>query len=314
MQYFSSETKDGEIMNTTKYTFLLRDLILILIGTCLYAFGLIYINIPNSLAEGGVTGITLILRALFGINPAYSTFILNIPIIILGGQILGKRSFYYTIFGTTSLSVWLFIWQKVPLAINLEHDLLISALLAGIVAGFGSGIVYRVGGTTGGSDVIARILEKKQGISVGRSLFFFDILILLASLTYIDLKKMMYTLIFSYVFANIVDTILDGGYSAKGILVISNETKQMAPVLMATTGRGTSFLKGEGAYSGTDKNILYMVVTSREVMEVKRIIAEFDQQAFISVINVHEVSGEGFTYKRPKKNFFKKLKNTANQR
>ena len=169
LQYFSSETKDGEIMNTTKYTFLLRDLILILIGTCLYAFGLIYINIPNSLAEGGVTGITLILRALFGINPAYSTFILNIPIIILGGQILGKRSFYYTIFGTTSLSVWLFIWQKVPLAINLEHDLLISALLAGIVAGFGSGIVYRVGGTTGGSDDIARILEKKQCISFGRS-------------------------------------------------------------------------------------------------------------------------------------------------
>ena len=258
-----------------------------------------------------MTGITLILRGLFGINPAYSTFILNIPIIILGGQILGKRSFYYTIFGTTSLSIWLFIWQKVPLAINLEHDLLISALLAGIVAGFGSGIVYRVGGTTGGSDVIARILEKKQGISVGRSLFCFDILILLASLTYIDLKKMMYTLIFSYVFANMVDAILDGGYSAKGILVISNETKKMAPVLMAVTGRGTSFLKGEGAYSGTDKNILYMVVTSREVMEVKRIIAEYDSQAFISVINVHEVTGEGFTYKRPKKNFLKNWKNSA---
>lgn len=287
-----------------------RDLIFILLGTMIYGFGLIFLNIPNSLAEGGVSGITLILRALFGINPALSTLVLNIPIVILGGKILGKRSFYYTIIGTLALSAWLWFWQLIPLSIDIDHDLLIAALLAGLVAGLGSGMVYRVGATTGGSDVLARILEQKYGISIGRSLFFFDILVLTASLTYIDLKRMMYTLIFSYVFAHLVDAILDGGYSAKGILIISDKTDQMAPVLMEQLQRGVSFIKGEGGYSLIEKRILYMVVSAREVSEVKEIVHDLDEKAFISVINVHEVVGEGFTYKKPKNILFKK-KNTT---
>lgn len=285
-----------------------RDIFVIVLGTAIYAFGLVFVNIPNHLAEGGVTGITLIFRALFGINPAISTLILNIPIIALGGRILGRRSFVYTIIGTFSLSAWLFIWQKVPISIDLHHDLLIAALVAGLFGGIGSGIIYRVGGTTGGSDVIARILEQRIGVSVGRTLFILDIVILTASLTYIDLQKMMYTLIFSYVFSHIVDAILDGGYSARGVLVISNHSESIAPKLMTEMERGVSFLNGEGAYSGTPKKIIYMVVSAREISEVKRIIYEFDTQAFVSVINVHEVEGEGFTYLRPKKKLFAKKK------
>ena len=260
-----------------------RDIFVILLGTCIYAFGLVFVNIPNHLAEGGVTGITLIFRALFGINPAITTLVLNIPIIVLGGRILGRRSFFYTIIGTVALSAWLFIWQKVTFNIDLDHDLLISALIAGLLAGFGSGIIYRVGGT----------------------LFILDIVILTASLTYIDLKRMMYTLIFSYVFSHIVDAILDGGYSARGILVISNKSAEIAPRLMSELERGVSFLHGEGAYSGVEKKIIYMVVSTRELSEVKRIIHEYDEQAFVSVINVHEVEGEGFTYLRPKKKLFR---------
>ncbi|MFV0557030.1 MAG: YitT family protein [Enterococcus sp.] len=290
------------------YSRVIKDTCIILLGTMIYAFGLVYFNIPNELAEGGVTGITLILRALFGINPALSTLILNIPIVLLGGKILGRRSFIYTIMGTLALSGWLFFWQVIPLAIDIDHDLLIAALLAGIIAGFGSGIIYRVGGTTGGSDVLARIVEQKTGISMGRSLFFFDILVLTASLTYIDLQRMMYTLIFSYVFTQIVDAILDGGYSARGILVISNRSEEIAPILMSQMERGVSFLHGEGAYSNTEKKIIYMVVSTRETAEVKRIVHSFDPQAFISFLNVHEVEGEGFTYAKRKISFLKRKK------
>lgn len=285
-----------------------KDITFIILGTAIYAFGLIYLNIPNRLAEGGVTGITLILRALFGINPAISTLLLNIPIILLGGKILGRRSFYYTIIGTVALSAWLQIWQHVYFTIDLQHDLLIAALTAGIVAGLGSGLVYRVGGTTGGADVIARILEKKIGVSIGRSLFFMDILVLTASLTYINLKLMLYTLIFSYVFAYIVDAILDGGYSAKGVLVISNHSQEIAPVLMNELERGVSFLNGEGAYSGNEKKIIYIVVSQREIASVKEITNHIDPKAFISVINVHEVAGEGFTYLKPKRKLIKRSK------
>ncbi len=139
----------------------IKEVFFIIIGTSIYAFGLVYLNIANHLAEGGVSGITLILRALFGIDPAYTTLLINIPLILIGGKILGKRSLAYTILGTVSLSVALWVWQRVPIEINLEHDLLIVALLAGLIAGVGSGLVYRMGGTTGGSDIIARILEKK---------------------------------------------------------------------------------------------------------------------------------------------------------
>ncbi len=159
----------------------------------------------------------------------------------IGGKILGKRSLAYTVLGTLSLSAFLWIWQRVPLEINLQHDLLIVSLLAGLVAGIGSGIVYRMGGTTGGSDIIARILEQNYGISMGRSLLAFDVIVLLASLTYIDLKRMMYTLIVSYVFSRVIDSILDGGYSAKGIFVVSNKNEEIAPLLMTGLERGVTF-------------------------------------------------------------------------
>lgn len=288
--------------------FYMKDVLFILIGTCMYAFGLVTFNIANDLAEGGVTGITLILRALFQINPAYSTLIINIPLILIGGKILGKHSFYYTIFGTVSLSFFLWIWQKFPVVINLDHDLLIASLLAGLAAGIGSGIVYRVGGTTGGTDVIARILEKNYGVSMGRSLLLFDVLVLLLSLSYIDVKRMMYTLIVSFVFSRVVDSVLDGAYSAKGILIISNHSEDIGEVLMSLLERGVTYLNGEGGFSQVEKKVLYVVVSPSEIMEVKRITNELDPKAFVSVINVHEAIGEGFTYAKPVKNVFKKKK------
>lgn len=285
----------------------MKEVIFIILGTSIYAFGLVYLNIANQLAEGGVSGITLILRALFHIDLAYSTLLINIPLILLGGKILGKRALAYTVLGTVSLSVFLWIWQRIPLQINLEHDLLIVSLLAGLIAGVGSGIVYRMGGTTGGSDIIARILEKNHGISMGRSLLAFDVIVLLASLTYIDLKRMMYTLIASYVFSRVIDFILDGGYSAKGILVVSNKSEEIAPLLMTGLQRGVTFLHGEGGFSGIDKKMIYMVVSTRELNEVKRIIHEIDEHAFLSILNVHEVEGEGFTYLKLQTRRYKKI-------
>lgn len=282
----------------------LRDFSVMIIGTAIFAFAIVYLNIPNDLAEGGITGITLILRALFGINPALSTLVLNIPLIFIGRKYLGLRTFYYTIVGTLALSFWLAVWQEISIVIDLEHDLLIAALLGGVITGIGSGLVYRVGGTTGGSDILARILEKYFGISVGRSLLIFDSLVLIASLSYIDLNKMMYTLIFAYVFSRVIDSVLDGGYSAKGLLIMSEKNEEIAPILMRELDRGITFLNGEGGFAQIDKRIIYIVLTPREISQAKEIIHEFDKNAFISIINVHEVLGEGFSYKRKKKKLF----------
>ncbi|MHC5267562.1 YitT family protein [Enterococcus sp. LJL98] len=280
---------------------ILRDVFVMIVGTAIIGFAVIFLNIPNHLAEGGITGITLIFRALFGINPAISTLLLNIPLILIGRKYLGLRSFYYTLIGTFGLSFWLAFWQKIPFQIDLQEDILIAALLAGLISGVGSGLVYKVGGTTGGSDIFALIIEKYFGISVGRSLLIFDSLVLSASLTYISLNRMMYTLIFAYVFSKIIDSILDGGYAAKGILVMSEKNEILAEILMHELERGVTYLNGEGGYSKHSKKMLYMVMTPREITLAKRLIHEQDPQAFISIINVHEVHGEGFSYLLPKR-------------
>ncbi|MFC7056467.1 YitT family protein [Enterococcus alcedinis] len=286
----------------------IKDFTFILLGTAIFGFTVIFFNIPNDLAEGGITGITLIARSLFGINPAITTLLFNIPLILIGRKHLGIRSFYYTILGTFGLSFWLAFWQSVPIKIDLNHDLLIASLLGGLIAGFGVGLVYKVGGTTGGSDIVARIVEKYFGVSVGRSLFVFDVIVLTASLTYISLVQMMYTLIYAYVFSKVIDSIIDGGYSAKGIYVLSNRNTEIAPVLMTELQRGVTYLDGEGAYSRQEKKMIFMVLTPQEVPEAKRIIHEFDPSAFISIINVHEALGEGFGHFQPEKRLFKRTK------
>ncbi|MDR1781394.1 MAG: YitT family protein [Bacilli bacterium] len=277
----------------------IKDLILIMLGSCIYAFGLVFINMQNNLAEGGVTGITLIIRALFKINPAYTSLAINIPLIIIGAKLLGKRSLLYTLVGTISLSVFLYIWQLLLFMININHDLLIAALLAGLFAGIGSGIVYRSGGTTGGADVISRILERKFGIGMGQSLFAFDIIVLTLSLCYIDIPHMMYTLIASFIFSKVVSAIQSGGYTVRGMIIVSDHNEEIANEIMDVLERGVTFLDGEGAYLKEKKKIIYLVLSPSEIMEVRRIIRDIDKRAFISIINVHEAIGEGFTYLRP---------------
>ncbi|MHA3066091.1 YitT family protein [Lacticaseibacillus saniviri] len=276
-----------------------RDLLMITIGCGLYGFGLVTVNIANHLAEGGITGITLLIRFWWHIDPAYTTFLLNIPLVLLGYRYLGKRALAYTIYGTVMLSFWLFVWQRLPVSLNINHDLFIAGLLAGIFGGVGSGLVYRFGGTTGGSDVIARILEKQTGTPMGKSLLIFDIIVLGISLSYLNLELMMYTLLASYVFSRIVDFTVEGAYAARGLLIISDENQPIAQAIMAELERGVTYLDGEGGYQNAHRQVLYAVVSPTEVAAVKRIINRFDHHAFISIIDVHEALGEGFTYARP---------------
>lgn len=281
------------------------DLLLIMFGCALYAFGLVTVNIANNLAEGGITGITLLLRYWIHLDPSYGTILLNIPLIIVGYRFLGKRALAYTIYGTFMLSAWLWVWQRLPVSLPLNHDLFIAGVLAGLFGGIGSGLIYRRGGTTGGSDVVARILEKQTGIPMGRSLLVFDIIVLTISLSYLNLERMMYTLLASYVFSRIVDFTLDGAYAAKGVLIISDQSEQIANAIMLELERGTTYLNAEGGYARDPKHVVYAVVSPTEIAAVKRIISRFDEAAFVSILDVHEALGEGFTYKKkPRKLFF----------
>ncbi|MDC2815671.1 YitT family protein [Leuconostoc suionicum] len=283
----------------------IKDLIMIAIGTGMYGWGLINVNIPNDLAEGGISGITLILRALFKWNPAYTNLLLNVPLLFIGYRILGRRALIYTIWGIASLSFWLWLWQVVPTPLALHHDMLIAGIIAGIVAGFGLGIVFRFGGTSGGSDVVARIVEQKFSIPIGRTMFILDACVLLLSLVYIDIVHMMYTLIASFVFSQVVSITQRGAYDARSFMIFTQYPEEMSHAIMDELDRGTSLLKAEGGYSHRDQRVVYAVVDPSEVSTVRRIVDQVDPKAFVSIFTTQEQLGEGFSYLRPKKSIFK---------
>lgn len=283
----------------------IKNIFFILLGAAIFSFGLVHFNMQNNLAEGGFTGITLLLFFLFQYDPSITNLILNIPIFFAGWKLLGKKTFFYTIIGTLAVSLFLWVFQRYQLDIPLEGDLFLAALFAGVFIGIGLGIIFRFGGTTGGVDIIARLIHKYKGISMGRTMFMFDaVVITLSLLTYLNHREAMYTLVAVFVGARVIDFMQEGAYSARGALIISEEHHgSIADAIMEHMDRGVTVLKGHGSYTKQSKEVLYCVVSRNEIVHLKKIINAIDPQAFVSVTVVHDVMGEGFTLDENKKPF-----------
>ena len=275
-----------------------RSLLLIALGVAMYTFGFVKFNMANALAEGGVAGVTLIIHALYKIDPAYTSLILNIPLFIMGAQVLGRKSLALTIYGTVLLSFFIWFWQQVPVKIVLQNDMMLVAVVAGLFAGAGSGLVFRYGATTGGTDIIGRVIEEKFGFKLGQTLLFVDALVLTASLVYIDLQHMLYTLVASFVYSQVLTIVQNGGYTVRGMIIITQKSQEAADAILNGINRGVTYLNGQGAYSGNEKNILYVVLNPGEVRNVKAIMADLDPDAFISIIDVDEVVSSDFKIRR----------------
>ncbi|MCO4519957.1 hypothetical protein Si108_01204 [Streptococcus infantarius subsp. infantarius] len=275
-----------------------RSLLLIALGVAMYTFGFVKFNMANALAEGGVAGVTLIIHALYKIDPAYTSLILNIPLFIMGARVLGRKSLALTIYGTVLLSFFIWFWQQVPVKIVLQNDMMLVAVIAGLFAGVGSGLVFRYGATTGGTDIIGRVIEEKFGFKLGQTLLFVDALVLTASLVYIDLQHMLYTLVASFVYSQVLTIVQNGGYTVRGMIIITQKSQEAADAILNGINRGVTYLNGQGAYSGNEKNILYVVLNPGEVRNVKAIMADLDPDAFISIIDVDEVVSSDFKIRR----------------
>ena len=275
-----------------------RSLLLIALGVAMYTFGFVKFNMANALAEGGVAGVTLIIHALYKIDPAYTSLILNIPLFIMGARVLGRKSLALTIYGTVLLSFFIWFWQQVPVKIVLQNDMMLVAVVAGLFAGAGSGLVFRYSATTGGTDIIGRVIEEKFGFKLGQTLLFVDALVLTASLVYIDLQHMLYTLVASFVYSQVLTIVQNGGYTVRGMIIITQKSQEAADAILNGINRGVTYLNGQGAYSGNEKNILYVVLNPGEVRDVKVIMADLDPDAFISIIDVDEVVSSDFKIRR----------------
>ncbi|WP_126427252.1 YitT family protein [Brevibacillus marinus] len=273
----------------------LKSVAAIILGTAIMGFGINAFNIPNNLAEGGITGISIIIKLLLPqVDQGVVYFALNIPLFIIGWKVLGRTAFAYTIIGTISLSAFLSLFGTLLTPTPLD-DTLLASLYAGVTVGAGLGIIFRYGGTTGGVDIIARLLNKIAGISMGRTLFVADMLVIGASLVYLSLESAMYTLVAVFLAARVIDFVQEGAYAAKALTIISDKTADITKQILEL-GRGVTVLSGKGAYSGGNKEVVYCVVSRNEVVRMKNIVKEIDPHAFVVVNDVHEVLGEGFTF------------------
>lgn len=275
----------------------IKSILTIIFGAAIYAFGLTYFVVPHHLFEGGATGITLITYYLFNIPISVMNLIINIPLFILAWKIFGAKTLYSSLLGTISLSIWLAIFEKVPLSFNLEGDLVIVALVAGVLLGLGLGIIFNAGGTTGGTDIVARILNKYTNISVGKLLFALDFLILMLILIiFQDLRLVTYTLLFDFIVSRVIDLIGEGGYAGKGFMIITQKPMEVADKINEELGRGVTFISGQGYYSQKDLKIIYCIVARNEMIKMKELIHTIEPKAFITITEAHEILGEGFTF------------------
>jgi uncharacterized membrane-anchored protein YitT (DUF2179 family) len=286
-------------MKTSKLFIQLHTIIPIIAGSAIYAFGLLYFIIPNELMEGGVTGITVLLNYAFNISPSISTMVLNIPLFLVGMKILGKRQSIYTGLGIGSLTLFLWLFEALidrgyVVPFQTEQDYILAALYAGVTLGAGLGIVFRFGGTTGGSDIIARIINRKFGFSMGQIILSLDILIIGLSLFFIPLERILYTLVAVFIASKVIDFIQEGAYAAKAFTIISDHAPDIAHRISTEMERGVTLIPAIGAYSKQAKHMVYCVVSRQEIRRLTGIAKSLDPRAFIIINDVNDVHGEGF--------------------
>lgn len=274
----------------------MKNILFILAGAAIFSFGIVHFNMQNNLSEGGFTGITLLLYFLWEWNPAITNLLLNIPVFLIGWKFLGRSTFLYSIIGTVAVSVFLSIFQINPFPTYLQSDMTLAALFAGVFIGVGLGIIFRYGGTTGGVDILARIVHKYVGWSMGKTMFLFDFIIITTSVFVIlDLVKGMYTLVAVFIAAKVIDFIQEGAYAARGATIISKENDKIAEKIKLEMNRGVTILDGTGSFTGEKRDVLYCIVGRNEIVRLKNIINMLDPHAFVAVSSVHDVVGEGFT-------------------
>lgn len=279
---------------------MLKRLLGISIGSILIAISYNTLITPNGLLSGGIGGIALALHYLKGF-PIYTTIlILNIPIFIWAYKILDKEFLFYSLIGTL---VFVFALPVIKPLLNTvipvpQLDLFLASIFSGIVSGIGIGITLKFGASTGGNDVISVILKKKANISIGKFSFIFNLLVLVTSLYFFELKIILYTFVSMWVSSYVTDFVLSGLDRKKSIMIISQKNDIIAERIMNEVHRGVTFLQGEGGYTHNTKLVLNTVANNFENAKIKEIVDEIDPRAFVYITEAVEVEGKGFTRPR----------------
>lgn len=275
-----------------RFLTILRSYLGILLGVVITAIGLGWFLIPNRIAAGGVSGLATVTYHLFEFPVGITMLALNIPLLIAGIKGLGASYGIKTVFGAVSLSILVEVVGGFP--VSVTTDALLSAIYGGVISGIGLGIAFRFGGSTGGTDMAAQLIAKYFPISVGQALLVVDGIVIILAGVFFGAELALYALLTVYISTKTIDLVQEGQSYAKAAFIISQDPEGIGKAILAELERGVTALAGTGVFTGTQREVLFVIVSRNEITRLKMIVNNYDEQAFVVIADVYEVLGEGF--------------------
>lgn len=259
------------------------------LGSFIAGFALECFLVPNKIIDGGVVGISMILNYLTNINLGLALLCINLPFICLAFTKMGKYFVIQTFYAVAMLSLSTNVFHHVHFVVTT--DMLLATIFGGIILGSGVGIVLKNEGSLDGTEIMALVLSKKFGFSVGEIVMGFNILIYTVAGIVLTWESAMYSILTYFIAYKVIDAVLEGLNSSKSIRIISDKAEEIGNTLIKDYDISVTYLRGIGGYSKTDKTLIYCVISRLEMTKVKEVVAQIDPYAFLSVVDVHEVYG-----------------------
>lgn len=296
----NSLRKDGMLLKMDKLKLIwnrsswmmVKRVLGIFMGAVIVALSINSLIIPNKIADGGVTGIAIILHYLVSWPISITVLFLNIPLFILGWKLVGRSFLIYSILGVGALSIALDLTAGVP---RITTDSLLASIFGGVISGIGMGVIFRSRGSLGGTDILAVLLSRTTPFSVGQILLGIDALIFLMAAILFRPEMAMYAAIYMFIATKVIDLVQEGMSHYKSVMIITSKPQEIAEDIMAKLDRGVTYFNASGAYSGETKRVVYSVISRTQLSQIKEIIHNRDAQAFVAISEIPEVVGEGFS-------------------
>ena len=281
-------------MRRTRVTKLIERYGFIVLGCLISSAAINTFYVPANLLTGGVTGIAMIVLFLWELPLGIQTFVYNIPLLIAGYVFLGKRYLADVIVGTVIFSICLDLTEPLT-SLHVVSDVMLSSIFGGVFCGIGYGIVFRNDGSTGGFDIIGAIVKKFFSFDMGAVIFAFNCMIMVVAGFLFGMTQALFTLIGMYLSAHVTDKVIAGINHRKAVMIVSNKSKEIADGIIYEVGRGVTFIHGQGAFTHTDRDIVFVVVKTTQIAKIKAIVNAVDRYAFMIIMSANEVMGRGFT-------------------
>ncbi|MCM8710733.1 YitT family protein [Clostridium sp. SYSU_GA19001] len=266
---------------------------LLIIGSLITAVSFNVFLVPNNIASGGVTGTSLVIEKIFGIQPAFTQWALNIPLFIVGIILFGNKFGLKTAVGSVLLPLFILMTKNIgPIA----DDLMLNAVFGGLAVGIGLGLTLKSKGSTGGFSILAYIIHDYTGITIGNCMMIFDSIVITAAGFAFGAEKALYALISLFITSKAIDFVQMGFGFSKVAFVISENNEAIQTAILNDLDRGVTKLSSYGGYTGKEKGMLMVVVGQNEVTKLKNMIKSYDPNAFIIMCDTYEVLGKGFKF------------------